>query len=107
MGNVAAALQMSPGQRETLISIERSHTAEHRQVQRARALLLAADGVANARIARDVGVSRPTVKEWRGRFEAEGLAHFGEVRSGRGRRPSIPEAKIAQIVDWTLHSKPE
>jgi transposase len=98
---------MSPGQRETLVSIERSHTGEHRQVRRARALLLAADGIANAQIARTVGVSRPTVKEWRGRFEAEGLTRFGEVRSGRGRRPSISEEKIADIVEWTLHSKPE
>jgi hypothetical protein len=41
----AAALVMSDGQREALQGLSRSQTAPHRQVQRAKALLLAADGV--------------------------------------------------------------
>jgi len=41
----AAALVMSDGQREALEVIAKSRTAPFRQVQRARVLLLAADGV--------------------------------------------------------------
>src|SRR6266508_3347758 len=37
---------------------------------------------------------------------ARGLVDFGEVRSGRGREPSISAEKIAEVVDLTLHSKP-
>ena len=52
-------------------------------------------------------VSRPTVLAWRGQFEKDGLVGFGEVAAGRGRKPSISDEKVAEIVDLTLHSKPE
>jgi transposase len=102
----AAALPMSDGQRETLTVLKRSRTAPHRQVQRATALLLAADGVANARIAAQVGVDTATVRAWRARFVEEGLAKMGQVREGRGRKPLIPQEKIDEIVDLTLHASP-
>jgi hypothetical protein len=47
---------MSDGQRDALEVLARSRTAPYRQVQRAKALLLAADGVANSRIGEQVGV---------------------------------------------------
>ena len=83
--------------------MSRSQTAPHRQVQRAKALLLAADGVANTRIAAQVGVKPATVRAWRARFEEEGLKKLGKVRSGRGRKPTIPDDKVAAIVEATLH----
>jgi transposase len=98
---------MSDGQRVALEALARSQVAPHRQVQRAKVLLLAADGVANAHIAEDLEISVNTVRAWRGRFAAEGLAKLGEVRAGRGRKPSISEEQIAQIVALTLHSTPE
>ena len=84
----------------------RSQTAKHRDVQRAKALLLAADGVANTRIGADLGVSPTTVSNWRERFAAEGLKGIGVVRPGRGRQPSIPPEKVQAIVHATLHEKP-
>lgn len=84
-----------------------SQAAPHRQVQRAKALLLAADGVANSHIAQRIGVSVGTVRAWRDRFAEDGLAKLGQVRRGRGRKPSISEEQIAEIVELTLHSKPE
>ena len=47
MRDAAPALELLPGQRESLEVIAKSTSAQYRQVQRARALLLAADGVAN------------------------------------------------------------
>ena len=58
-------------------------------MQRARALLMAADGVANTRIAASLGVTAVTVRAWRTRFAEKGLAKLGEVREGRGPKPSI------------------
>ena len=101
------ALEISDGQRETLTLLSRSQTAAFREVQRARALLLAADGVANYRIAAEVGVSPATVAQWRGRFAGEGLAKFGQVRNGRGPKPSIPQSKIDEIVELTKNSTPD
>ena len=85
----------------------RARSAPHRQVQRAKALLLAADGVATTRIAEQVGVTAVTVRAWRNRFGEEGLAKLGEVRKGRGPKPSIPAEKVEEIVQATLHSKPK
>jgi transposase len=52
--------------------------------RRARIVLLAAQGVPNAEIGRRVGVSRPTVIQWRNRYDAGGIAALGDRdRSGR------------------------
>jgi DNA-binding NarL/FixJ family response regulator len=42
--------------------LARARSAPHRQVQQAKVLLLAADGVANTRIADEVGVTALTVR---------------------------------------------
>lgn len=99
-------MSLLDGQREVLESIAKSGVASFREVQRARVLLMAADGVANTRIAAAAGVSQPTVLAWRERFATEGLIKFGQVNEGRGRKASIPQEKIAEIVDLTLHSRP-
>ena|ERR1700757_1777591 len=98
---------MSSGQRSLLESLSRSQTARHRQVRRARALLMAADGMANEHIAAEVNASPTTVRAWRKRFAAEGLAKLDEVRKGRGPKPSIPAETVEAIVEATLHSTPE
>lgn len=51
-----------------LESLARSQTAPHRQVVRAKVLLMAADGEANTRIAEKTGVTPVTVRTWRTRF---------------------------------------
>ncbi len=101
-----AAMPLTEGQREVLEKLARSRTAKHRDVQRAKALLLAADGVANTRIGADLGVSPTTVSNWRERFETDGLKGISVVRRGRGRKPSIGPEKVQAIVHATLHEKP-
>lgn len=97
---------MSEGQREALTVLARSRAAPYRQVQRAEALLLAGDGVANSQIAGRVGVKAATVRAWRARFAEEGLAKLGKVRAGRGRKSTIPQSKIDEIVELTRRSRP-
>jgi transposase len=76
-------MPLAESQREVLEKLARSQTAKHRDVQRAKALLLAAEGVANTRIGADLGVSPTTVVNWRERFRADGLKGIGVVREGR------------------------
>ena len=99
-------MPLTDSQFEVLETLSRSHTAPYREVQRARALLLAGRGTANSAIAEQVGVSPSTVRAWRDRFAAQGLVKFGEVADGRGRKPSISEAKIAEIVRATQETTP-
>jgi transposase len=101
------ALGLEEGQCDVLEVLARSTAAPHREVVRAQALLLAAEGLANTAIAARVGVSPSSVVSWRERFSAEGLAKFAQVRKGRGRRPEIPQEKIDEIVRLTQESRPE
>lgn len=71
--------------------------------QRARIVLLAAQGVPNAEIARRVGVSRPTVIQWRNRYEAGGISALRDLdRSGRP-----PVIDDVAVVVATVQAPPE
>ena len=81
----------------------RSSTVEAGLAQRARIVLLAAQGVPNAGIARRVGVSRPTVIQWRNRYEAGGISALGDLdRSGRP-----PVIDDVAVVVATIQAPPE
>ena len=81
----------------------RSSTVEAGLAQRARIVLLAAQGVPNAEIARRVGVSRPTVIQWRNRYEAGGISALGDLdRSGRP-----PVIDDVAVVVATIQAPPE
>ena len=97
------ALPMTDEQRSVLEKLIRSRTAPHRDVVRAQALLMAADGFANTRIAAELHLSPTTVAAWRERFAEDGLVNFSAVRPGRGPKPSIPAEKVEEIVRLTLH----
>jgi transposase len=100
------ALTVTEPQREVLQTLSRSQTAAHRDVQRAKALLMASDGFATTRIAQEIGVSPATVTRWRESFERDGLKASVKVAAGRGRKPSIAAEKVQEIVYATLHETP-
>jgi len=78
----------------------------HRQVMRARIITMAAQGVFSQQIARELGVSRPTVQLWRERFLALRLAGLQKDAPRPGRRPKLSEAQVRRVVEATLHTKP-
>lgn len=102
----APPLPLTETERQVLEELSRSRTAPYRDVQRARALLLAGQGLANTAVAGRVGTTDSTVKAWRDRFAQQGLSKFGEVAPGRGRKPMISEEKIAEIVRATQETTP-
>ena len=106
MNSPAVALPLSPLDRNALAKWAYSAVAPYRVVTRAKALLLACDGVANTHIATALGISRPTVLKWRERFVADGLDSVGVVRTGRGRKPEISAEQVRAIVHATLHQTP-
>ena len=97
---------MTRSQRQTLERIVRCPSKAHRVIQQAQGLLMAADGSPNSAIAERLEVTRNTVLAWRARFETQGLKDFGQVRPGRGRKHSIPDEVVADIVARTLHTTP-
>jgi transposase len=82
--SVAPALALRDGDRRRLGDLARLPSVPSGLAKRARIVLLAADGVPNAQIARTVGVSRPTVIGWRERYAAGGIGALeDQARSGR------------------------
>ncbi|HEX2273353.1 MAG TPA: IS630 family transposase [Acidimicrobiales bacterium] len=104
---VAPALEVTDDQRQQLEAMSRSSSIPHRKVIQAKALLWAADGVANEEIARRCDTTPDTVRRWRARFAEQGIAGVGTIAPGRGRKPGIPPDVIEAIVHDTLHERPD
>jgi transposase len=95
----APALALRPGDRGLLGSWLRSTTVKAGLAQRARIVLLAADGVANTEIAARVGVSRQTVIDWRARYARSGIAGLHDAaRPGRPRTVSARDIVAATLA---------
>jgi transposase len=103
----AEPLPMSSEQRVALEAMARSSSLPHRQVQQARALLLAADGVATNEAARRCATTDTSVRAWRRRFAELGVEAVGRIAPGRGRKSWLPDGTVAAVVHDTLHSRPD
>src|SRR4051812_4195371 len=102
----APSVVLSPEERATLAIWERGRSFPMRLVQRARIVMMAGDGVSNQDIARELGVSRPTVQLWRERFLALRLAGLEQDAPRPGRLPSISDRKVRAVIAATLCTKP-
>jgi transposase len=77
-------LVLQPGDEKVLGEWTRASSGSAGLAQRARILLLAAEGRSNTEIGRLVGVSLPTVRLWRARYVQGGVDGLGDLpRSGR------------------------
>ena len=77
----------------------RSSTMKSGLARRARIVLLAAEQRSDTEIAELLRVSRPTVLQWRGRFQAGGLAALEDLnRPGRPRRVSHTVIVVATLT---------
>jgi transposase len=97
---------LSKKQRQTLESWIRSKTIAQRLALRARIVLAAADRIANAQIARDMGVTRTTVILWRTRFAEGGCDALAEDAPRSGRPKTITRDKVDWIVKQTQTTTP-
>jgi transposase len=91
--SVAAALVLREGDRSRLEAMTRASAIRAGLALRARIVLLAAEGLPNAEIARRIGTSRPTVVDWRARYDAGGVAALAD-QPRSGRPPEIDEVDV-------------
>jgi len=98
--SVAAPLVLREGDRSRLEAMTRSSAIRAGLALRARIVLLAAEGLPNAEIARRTGTSRPTVVDWRARYDAGGIAALAD-QPRSGRPPEIDEIDVvvATVAD--------
>lgn len=86
-------------------SIASSRSLPHGLVQRARLVLMAADGLSNAAISEKLQLSPQSVCKWRQRYLQQGLAGLhDELRPGRPR--SVSDERVAALVRKTLRTRP-
>ena len=80
----APALECSPEDKETLVAISKSRNEELRIVERAQIILASLEGKEIQQVARELGLSIPTVDKWRRRFSLFGLRGlWDQPRSGK------------------------
>lgn len=106
MWRPAPPLPLTPDQRTMLQRWAHGRRTPHRLTLRARIVLAAAEGLANHRIAQELGVSRPTVLLWRQRFATHGTEGLQQDAPRPGRPPSVSAATVKAVVDATLHTTP-
>jgi transposase len=82
--------------RRVLMQRARAERGAHRDVLRARIVLAAAEGMANAAIGRGLGVCVDTVRKWRARFCAEGPSGLAD-RPRPGRRRIFSATATAEV----------
>ena len=106
MFSAAAPLRVTDDQKRELELLVRNGNSSQRIALRCKILLLAHQGVANAGIADQLKVSRPTVLALRAAFAKDGLAAVTGIRR-RKRSPKVLTPELEKrILDTTLRTRP-
>jgi transposase len=92
---LTVGVDVPAGDREVLVSWMRSPSMRAGLAQRARVVLLAAEGAGTAEIVRRVGLSKPAVIGWKRRYAAEGIAGLED-------RPKSGRPRVIDPVDIVL-----
>ena len=103
---VAVAIELTDDERVRLEGWSRRRTSAQALAQRARIVLLAADGLKNTEIAERLGVSRGRAGSWRSRcadYRLDGL--LDEPRPGRPR--TVTDDKVEEVIVKTLETTPK
>jgi len=100
---VAPKIELSDKEHSELSKLARSKRTSVRFAQRARIVLLAAEGVQNKDIAMQLNLGRVQVSRWRWRYAKTGLAGI-ERDLPRGAPPV--KVDVARLVELTTQSKP-
>jgi transposase len=91
--------------------LERAAQASRRNpqrlVDRAKIILLAAQGLENKDIALQIGQDRGKVGRWRQRYAQFGMDGIVKDKTRPGRIPAIPSKIRSKIIEKTLNAKPE
>ena len=102
----APAVELNPEQRTALERLARQRSVPARLVERARIVLLAANGLHNQQIAAEMRVTPEKAARWRKRFLQGGIAALEKDAPRPGRKRTITEPKVKRVVRMTLEQTP-
>ena len=97
MARPVSVVELTTEEKAELQRRVRSSTTTQRDALRAQIVLLRAEGRSEAEVAAATEVSVNTVSLWSKRFELVGMEGLNDA-PGRGRKQSLPESKVQQVV---------
>src|SRR5215467_105909 len=103
---VAPSVAINSSQKEILQQWAKSRSLPARQIERARIVLLAAEGKTDLQIAARLNISNQKAARWRKRFRQSALAGLVKDAPRPGRKPAIPAQLKAELIRRTTQSKP-
>jgi len=103
----APEIQLTENERKRLERAARaSRSNPQRLIDRAKIVLLAADGLENKEIANQLGQDRGKVGRWRQRYAERGMDGISKDKTRPGRIPAISDSLRSEIIEKTVDSKP-
>jgi transposase len=103
---VAEKVELDATTERELRALSKRRRIEARLQQRARAILLAAQGWQNKDIAVEVALDRRQVALWRQRFLQGGIDALRQDAPRSGRTPTVTPEVVSRILEVTLQTKP-
>lgn len=103
----AASIALTEVEHAHLSALSTGRRVSVRLCERAKIVLLAAQGLENIEIARRLGITRQKAGRWRDRYCELGIRGIEQDAPRPGRNRSIDEATIKEVVRKTLEEKPD
>lgn len=100
-------IELTSIERERLESTARSRTLAARMVQRAKIILLTAEGRSQRDVAEELGCNVKAVREWQSRWMAVGFRGIETERLGRGRKAWVLTNVSQELGRRTVEDAPE
>src|SRR5258706_4328649 len=107
MPNRVRIVTVTDADRVKLERRARDRGAPARVAERARIVLLAADGLTGPQIAARVGCTEPTVVKWRRQDAEAGLARLEDAPRPGGPPTLLTDAAVNEIPSTTVNPPPE
>ena len=106
MSRAPVVLQPSPDELAELTRRVNASSVAKRDCFRAQIVLACTKPAPQAQVATQLGTSKATVNKWSQRFAKSGLTGLSDA-PGRGRKPSLPIAKVQQVISSVTQPPPE
>jgi transposase len=99
-------IEVTGDDRARLEAIVADRNRRQKHVERARIVLLSANGVGTLSIMRQVGCAKATVWRWQARFMAAGVDGLLRDKSRPPGKAPLPEAVVERVIAFTLAEPP-
>lgn len=104
---IAPRIHLSKNDRVLLGAYAGTTREPSKYVQRARIVLMAAEGLENQEIGERLGISRQKASRWRHRFADRGIEGIRNDAPRSGRPPAISKCKKTRTANLTQRQLPE